>query len=349
MPPSHPIVIRFGRLGDMVLLAPMLHCIHLRFAAASRLIGPGGWTAPIYAGHLDVASVREIQHRHRQPLLSPEHWRIIRALRAETGPVYIVETEPRALAKIRQMLALARIRRDRCVFITDLPQIVEEHWADRLLRFAHETPAAFTTQTLPANDLPVLPAAPRLSLQAADRIDRDAWLEQRGLLSRRLVLVQSANKRTMRRFGQRAVADDDKSWPMVAWRDLLQAVHTSLPDAAIVLCGSPAESAMLEAMRADIGLDDVQVAAIDLPIRRLMALQEIAHSMISVDTGPAHLAAALGCPLVVLFGACAAQVWAPRSATGSRVIAVGGAPQHTRADQIGAVEMIGAWRRLFAG
>ena len=39
----------------------------------------------------------------------------------------------------------------------------------------------------------------------------------------------------------------------------------------------------------------------ELPLPRLLALQERAHSMISVNTGPAHSAAAMGCPLVVMF------------------------------------------------
>ena len=39
-----------------------------------------------------------------------------------------------------------------------------------------------------------------------------------------------------------------------------------------------------------------------VPVRRLVALCERAHSCVSLDTGPAHVAAAVGCPLVVLFG-----------------------------------------------
>jgi heptosyltransferase-2/heptosyltransferase-3 len=39
-----------------------------------------------------------------------------------------------------------------------------------------------------------------------------------------------------------------------------------------------------------------------LTLRRLFALLEHANSMISLDTGPAHAAAALGCPVVVLAG-----------------------------------------------
>ncbi len=45
----------------------------------------------------------------------------------------------------------------------------------------------------------------------------------------------------------------------------------------------------------------------------LLALLSISHSCISVDTGPAHAAAALNCPLVVLFGKASPQRFRPVS------------------------------------
>ncbi|MEW5297215.1 MAG: hypothetical protein WDW36_000439 [Sanguina aurantia] len=70
-----------------------------------------------------------------------------------------------------------------------------------------------------------------------------------------------------------------------------------------------------------------------LPLGRLKALLEIAHSMISVDTGPAHLAAAMGCPLVVLFGEralpsmpAARRARAPRQRAAARAMIVPAAP-----------------------
>ena len=53
--------------------------------------------------------------------------------------------------------------------------------------------------------------------------------------------------------------------------------------------------------------------ACDLPIPRLLALQSRASAMISVDTGPAHTAAAVGCPVLVLFGIADPVRIAPRS------------------------------------
>jgi ADP-heptose:LPS heptosyltransferase len=83
-----------------------------------------------------------------------------------------------------------------------------------------------------------------------------------------------------------------------------------------------------------------------LPLRRLFALCERSHNMISVDTGPAHAAAAVGLPLVVLFGAYPSRVWQPRSAVGSPVIGVGGPPVASRLDEIPEQVAFAAWCEL---
>ena len=103
---------------------------------------------------------------------------------------------------------------------------------------------------------------------------------------------------------------------------------------------------MLEAMRAAIGLEELQIAGLEL--RPLFALSEAAHSMISVDTGPAHAAAALGLRVVVLYGAVPQAVWLPRSPSGSPVIGLGGPPQSDRADRIEVKTVLDAWYTLLA-
>jgi heptosyltransferase-2/heptosyltransferase-3 len=68
--------------------------------------------------------------------------------------------------------------------------------------------------------------------------------------------------------------------------------------------------------------------------------------MISVDTGPAHAAAALSLPLVVMFGAHSQQEWLPRSPAGSAVIGVGGPPHSRRLDEISVDTVFAAWCSL---
>lgn len=338
---SVPIVIRFGRLGDMLLLAPLLNRLHRGYGNPCLLLGTGPHSAPLYAGHPDVARVFQVGARHRPLALSPQRWQMLQVLRAHRGaPVHVCETEPRALAKIRRMLALAQVPPERCVFVTDTPARADEHWIDRLLRGGGQPPPSCTGawHVSAAGD----ETAPRLYPDAADRRDRDAWLRARGWRGEPVWLVQPFNKRSMRWNGPRGEADDDKSWPLPCWTALLRALRAERADARILLCGSPREAASLETIAAIAGPGNLDVAARELPLRRLMALAEIACGMVSVDTGPAHVAAALGCPLLVLFGSQSPRQWCPRSPGGSAVIALGGPPQRSRVVQIRPEEAFAA-------
>lgn len=336
-----PIMIRFGRLGDMLLLAPLLHRLHRGYGKPCLLLGTGPWTAGLYAAHPDVSRVVQVIARHRPLPLSPQRWQMLQVLRAHrTDAVHVCECEPRALAKIMTMLALAKVPPERCRFLGDAPTLPDEHWIDRLLRACGAPPVACAGAWRPPP--PPVATAPQLVLRDADRRDRQAWLRARGWRGEPVWLVQPCNKRSMRWNGPRDAADDDKSWPVSNWAAALEALGARHPGARIVLCGTPDEAPLLETIAARTRVGRLDVGARDLPLRRLMALAQLARGMLSVDTGPAHVAAAMGCPLAVMFGAQAPAVWRPRSPTGSAVIVLGGPPQHTRVAQIAVDEVIAA-------
>src|SRR6267143_1267565 len=56
-PPVQPIVIWFGRVGDLILMSALLEILHRRFGSPCHLIGAGSWPAQLYAAHGDVARV----------------------------------------------------------------------------------------------------------------------------------------------------------------------------------------------------------------------------------------------------------------------------------------------------
>src|SRR6267143_7077895 len=351
-PPVQPIVIWFGRVGDLILMSALLQILHRRFGSPCHLIGAGSWPAQLYASHSDVARVSCL-HRYTAWVFDPAWWRTLRALRARRAdPVYVCETDPRKLARIRRLLSFSGTEPARCVFLaqtgpdTALPhtsKIAPTHWVDRLVSFGRLTPAAFNAADYPW-PAPPPRGAPLLTVSAAARAECAAWLERQGWGERTLILVQPGNRRTMRGRRLRVSAADDKAWPLERWAALLHRIHARLPQAVIVLCGAPRESLLLEWIAAAARLP--AVAAAELPLPRLLALCARAHSMISVDTGPAHAAAALGLPLVVLFGAHSQQQWLPRSPSGSQVSGVGGPPQSNRLDQISVEAVFAAWCAL---
>src|SRR5437763_1681329 len=212
--PLHPIVIWFGRVGDMILLSALLDVLAARYGGGCHVIGAGSWPGEIYATHSAVARVSAL-HRYTAWVFDPAWWRTARALRAaRADPVYVCETDPRKLARIRR------------------------------------------------------------------------------------------------------------------------------------LRGAPRESLLLEWIAAAAALP--AVVAAELPLPRLLALCMRAHSMISVDSGPAHAAAALGLPLVVMFGAHSQRQWLPRSGCGSQVLGVGGPPHSRRLDEISVETVFSAWCALGA-
>jgi ADP-heptose:LPS heptosyltransferase len=84
-----------------------------------------------------------------------------------------------------------------------------------------------------------------------------------------------------------------------------------------------------------------------LPIPRLLALLARAAGLITVDSGPAHAAAAVGCPQVVLFGKALPSLYRPWGSAGADVKVlrgrIGGEP-----DMLGieTQSVIAAWSAL---
>jgi heptosyltransferase-2/heptosyltransferase-3 len=134
---------------------------------------------------------------------------------------------------------------------------------------------------------------------------------------------------------------DDKWWPLERWSALLHKIHNHRKNALLVLRGSPEEVSMLQQIKDATNLDAVVVAGHGL--RPLFALCESAHSVVSVDTGPAHVAAALGVPLAVLYGAESPTYWLPRTPGASPALGVGGPPGSNRADQVSVDALFNAW------
>jgi ADP-heptose:LPS heptosyltransferase len=346
-----PLVIRFGRLGDTILLQPLLRKLQHRYGKPCHVLALGDWPQVLFSAQPEVNGFIPLRSQYGSLLFSPPRWRVALALRKfRDSPIYVCEPEPRASTKVRPLLTLAGVPKDHCEFIQPMTMRENEHWIDWLLRFGDQTPPAFrashastVSAMVPAEHADI---APQLQVTAAERNDRDAWLRMQGMLGRPLVLLQPANKRTIRWNGVRHADDDEKSWPAERWGALARAISYRLPQAQILFCGSAAEAGYIESLRAATDTSSLRIDTAVLPLGRLKALLEIAHSMVSVDTGPAHLAAALGCPLVVLFGGRFPSMWAPRSGWGSAVTVIGGLPETRRIDEIDIAPVISAWRTL---
>ena len=342
-PPVQPIVIWLGRVGDMIMLTALLEILHRRYGGRCHVIGAGSWPAELYAEHEDVARVSCL-HRYTAFLFDPAWWRVLWALRrSRSDPVYVCEYDPRKLARVQRLLRLSGTAAERCLFLRHTPCFGERHWVDRLVCFGRLTPPAFAAGDYPWPSPPPR-CAPRLVGSAQARAAGDEWERSHEVGDRQLVLLQPGNRRTMRGRSLRISESDDRFWPVDRWASLIHRIHGRLPEARVVLCGAPREAVLLDWIESATALPEVVLRG--LPFPGLFALCVRAHSMISIDTGTAHAAAALDTPLVVLFGSTPPAQVTPRSPCGSPVIGVGGVPLVPRVDQLPLEAVFEAWSRL---
>lgn len=293
---ARPLVFRIAAMGDAVLLVPMLQALHQRFGQPCDVISSGPWTEPVLSSSPHAAEIRILSSRRTPYWLNRSQQRLVAWLRHRPpGPVYLCESDH----KTAVLLRYGGVRREWLCTARDIPQrYPEEHQIDHELRLARQTPRALGGVAL--DELPG--PTPDHSLQPTPEavLECDAWLRSKQLESRPFVLLQPGNKRTMRR-GSRLRASNSKYWPEENWIQIARGIRRHRPGHAVLVCGSPHEFALAEEIVRGCSDASVLNVANELPIPRLMAALARAHSMISIDTGPAHLASAIGCPLTVLF------------------------------------------------
>jgi hypothetical protein len=321
----------------MVLLTALIRVLHSQFHSPVDIVTSGPWSEPLLRGQPGVGEIWSVRSRKTPYWLSADQRRVVRCLRARgVGPTWFCDGSDAA----RPLLARAGIPEEFIVDVKNHPLLPGEHATEQWRRLAQIMPAAMVappgaaaTNTVPtgdaltgappdteSRDAELAAVTPGCHLEVSDqqRIDLEAWLRHRGLSAMPLILIQIGNKRTMRR-GPRRLAVNKKYWPNERWAEVLRHVRLQCPDHAIVLLGTGPEYALNREVAALANIARLYNAAADLPIPRLVALLARAAGLITVDSGPAHAAAAVGCPLVVLFGKALPSLYRPWGTPGADV------------------------------
>ena len=142
-----------------------------------------------------------------------------------------------------------------------------------------------------------VPLAP--TIEEADRAVVERWLAARGAADAPLVVMHPGSGDNF----------PGRRWPAASFAELAEALVTR-HGARVILTGTPRERDVVRAVRghATVPLDDAVGA---FRVRELCALIERAHLVCSNDTGPVHLAAAIGRPVVGLYGPNTPRLYGP--------------------------------------
>jgi heptosyltransferase-2/heptosyltransferase-3 len=334
-----PVVVRFPALGDTVLLTALLEALHERYQRRVHVLASGAWVKPLLGAHPAVGQLRTVRSRRMPYWSMPSQWQAVHWLRRQRGPVYLCDPDEHALRLVQRAVPA-----DRLLKAWDHWPGNEVHWVDWWLQVAQLDPPGLRG---PVRDLSSVPARPSLHLDPASAQESAQWLAARGLVPGRFVLVQPGHKKTHKR-GRIGTGGHNKHWPAERWAAVISGILASDSALKVLVCGSDREHGLVQEIVEQAGAGERAVnGARELPLQRLMGVASSAHSMVSVDTGPAHIAAAMDCPLVVLFGLFGWARWVPR-APSATVLPLG--PRAQSLDRsvmdISVDEVLAAWRSL---
>lgn len=275
------LVARFGAIGDLLLTTPVLRALARRYPGAQidYLVGKG--LAPVLRGHPKLAEVIEFDKRaDARPGAFVAFGRRLRERRYD-----LFVNLQRSVKTV--LLGLASGASRTVVYRrTHAVQRDSGRMQHAVENFLH---------TLEPIGAPIDAVGRHLDfvVGAAARQHVAAWLAGQGVQARdRLVLVNPGASAASRR------------WPAAHLAAVLDALVRRRPELRVALIGGPGDDqALAKAVRSAMSSAEAVfdwVAAVDF--EQTGALLERASLLVTMDTGPMHLAAAIGTPIVALFG-----------------------------------------------
>jgi ADP-heptose:LPS heptosyltransferase len=292
--PKRPLALRCGAFGDMVLLTALIRVLHAEFRAPVDIVTSGSWSEPLLRGQPGVGDIFSLRSRKTPYWMSIDQQRVVRQLRERgAGSTWFCDGD----AAARPLLERAGVPENLIVDVKDHPLLPGEHATQQWRRLAQIMPSAITPSG--ADIEAVLPGC-YLEVTQVQRAELTAWLKTRGL-------------------GPRRLAVNNKYWPNERWAEVLRFLSQQHPRHALVLLGTGPEFQLNQELASLAGISGLHNVADDLPIPRLVSLLDRSDGLVTVDSGPAHAAAAVGCPQVVLFGKALPSLYRPWGTAGADV------------------------------
>jgi heptosyltransferase II len=280
--PSRVLIIRQSALGDVLLATPLLRALRQAWPRTEI-----DWLVSSELGALLESNphLTRVQHSGEPGLL-----RKLRKRRYEL--VIDLQNKPRT-ALLRSLLGAETVR---ALIKRDLRQT----WRSLLGREnPPRGPHAVDLNLSISRGLGIPDAGHQLEL----RLPKSAHAEVASLLDRKPPRLWGFAP------GSRWAT---KRWPTDHFAEL--AHRAARQEARVLLLGGPGDATILDELRARLG-DLVWADTRSTSVGGLAALIAACDRVFSNDSGPAHIAAALGRPVTVLFGPTSPERWAPPLST----------------------------------
>lgn len=294
-PASKVLVIRLRSLGDMLLITPALRALKAWRPDLELWVAVERHFAPVLEGNPDVSGTVVLQGQPR-----PGTGSFARALgeirRQEFHACYNLHGGTRSM--LLTLLSGARFRvgfahyRHPFAYNVRVPN-AEQFFGRREFHTVEHRISAFYWTGLPEGEIPPMQFFPR---EEARRTVRGQLAAAGRDLARPYALIQPT------------AALFTKQWSAAGFAEVARHLEQRHGLQAILTCGL-GEDNLLDEMDRAAGRRSVRLE--NPSFGELGALIEGAELFVANDSGPTHMAAALGCPSVVIFSSTSSTLWRP--------------------------------------
>jgi ADP-heptose:LPS heptosyltransferase len=295
-PPRRILCFRLERIGDLLMTGPALADLRALAADASIDLVVGSWNRDLAGAipGIDRVETLDADWLSREGSGSSTLGLAMQAARWRSRRYDLaVNFEP----DIRTNIAMAAAGARRTAGFASggggalldvaLDYDPSAHTIDNASRLVHAA----------IGRAPESPVAWALQIPEASRVEA----------TRLLAPLGAALKVGMHVSGGRAI----KQWPEARFREVAEHLVCDR-SAALVLTGTPADRAQVDLVRAALPPDRVVDLSGDLSLLTAAAVIERLDLFVTGDTGPMHLANAVGTPIVAVFGPSEPRRYAPR-------------------------------------
>jgi lipopolysaccharide heptosyltransferase I len=286
--PKRILIIKPSALGDIVFALPALSALKRSFPGAiiSWLVRPE--FAPLITGHPYISDIILFDRKQLSKWwCEPKSFNALRSLiRQLKGGEFDLVFDFQGLFRTgyfswvtgcKRRFGMAGARELAHLFYTD--KISQDASSIHLVDYYLKMVAAAGAKQMEAEfKLPE-------DAGAAEKIDK--ILKSRGVNAKYAVIVPGA-------------AQANKRWPIERFAELAEKIGSRF-GMQIVATGSQGEREYIEAIQTG-GKTRVVNLAGKTTVRELISLMKRALLVVSNDTGPGHIAAAIGVPMVMIFG-----------------------------------------------
>lgn len=281
--PKKLLLIRTDRIGDVVLTTPVIKALRMTYPKChiTMLVAKSARTLVTLNPFLDEVKIDDRQFLHNGFL---GFFKLVQSIRQEKyDTVVVLHTKKRTnlvafLAGIPQRLGF---KNKKFGFLLTHPVKDARHTGEK-----HETEYCMDL----IERLNVERVEPELLVSVHKTAE--SWIEQLLHLNQ----IHASEKLIAVHLG---ASDPAKRWPLEKFKELIDLIRENV-ECRVILVGSPDTLTLSNSLNLRFNNSLMNMAG-KTSLAQLISLLKHSHLLISNDSGPVHIAAALGTPVVSIF------------------------------------------------